>query len=79
MGESRTIWSDTGWRRAKDDRESLVDYVLIASLLIVMAAVEVQFLLHVAGPNSVSLIQAADGIVPPDQINAGSDASQAGF
>lgn len=79
MGESRTIWSDTGWRRAKDDREPLVDYILIALLLIVMAAAEVQFLLHVAGPNSVSLIQAADGIIPPDQTNSGSDAIQAGL
>jgi hypothetical protein len=79
MGESRTVWSDSVWRRAKIDREPLVDYILIAMLLIIMAAAEVQFLWHVAGPDSVSLIQAADGIVPPDQSNSGSDAIQAGL
>jgi hypothetical protein len=79
MGESRTVWSDSVWRRAKIDREPLVDYLLIALLLIIMAAAEVQFLWHFAGPDSVSLIQAADGIVPPDPINAGSDAIQGGL
>ena len=79
MGESRTIWSDSVRRQSKDDREPLVDYILIALLLIIMAAAEVQFLWHVAGPDSVSLIQAADGIVPPDQVNSGSDPIQAGF
>ncbi len=79
MGESRTIASGSVWRRAKDDREPLVDYILIALLLIIMAAAEVQFLWHVAGPDSVSLIQAADGIVPPDQTDSGSDTIRAGF
>jgi hypothetical protein len=79
MGDSRAIWSESAWRRAKNDREALVDYVLIALLLIIMAAAEVQFLLYVAGPDSVSLIQAADGIVPPDQINSGSNVNQAGY
>lgn len=79
MGESRSIWSDSVWRRAKADRETLVDYILIALLLIIMAAAEVQFLWHVAGPDSVSLIQAADGIMQPDQVNSGSEAIQAGF
>ena len=79
MGESRTIRSYPVWRRAKIDHEALVDYVLIALLLIIMAAAEVQFLWHVAGPDSVSLIQAADGIVPPDQSNSGSGTIQAGF
>ena len=79
MNESRTVSSGSVWRQAKDDREPLVDYVLIAFLLIVMGVAEVQFLWHVAGPDSVSLIQAADGIVPPDLVASGNDAIQAGL
>lgn len=74
MSGSRSIWNKPVRRRAKHHQAPFVDYLLVASLLLVMTAIEVQFLSQVAGPDSVSLIQAADGIIASDQISAGSDA-----
>lgn len=78
MSGSRSIW-DQPRRRAKHHQAPLVDYLLVAMLLTVMTVIEVQFLCQVAGPSSVRLIQAADGIVTSDQINAGSDEIAATF
>ncbi|HLJ04751.1 MAG TPA: hypothetical protein VKT26_00670 [Acetobacteraceae bacterium] len=72
MSGSRSIW-DQPRRRAKHHHAQFVDYLLVGMLLTVMTVIEVQFLCQVAGPDSVSLIQAADGIVTSDQIDAGND------
>ena len=79
MSGPRSIWDQPLERRGKDHQAPLVDYLLVAMLMIVMTAIEVQFLCQVAGPDSVSLIQAADGIVTSDQINAGSNEIAARF
>ena len=73
MSESRSIWSFSASRRARSEGEPLVDFLLAAAILIIMAVAQVQFLRHVAGPDTVNLIQAADGFVTPDQVNAGGD------
>jgi hypothetical protein len=72
MSGSRSIW-DQPRRCAKHHQALFVDYLLVAMLLTVMTVIEVQFLCRVAGPDSVSLIQAADCIVTSDQIDTGSD------
>jgi hypothetical protein len=73
MSGSPSSWDQRIGRRTKDHQGSFVDYLLVAMLLIIMTAMEVQFLYQVAGPDSVSLIQAADGIMPSDQISTDSD------
>ncbi len=79
MSGPRNIWDQPIGRRARHHQAPFVDYLLIATLLTVMTVIEVQFLCQVAGPDSVNLIQAADGIATSDQINAGSDEIAARF
>lgn len=79
MSGPRNIWDQPIGRRSKHHQAPFVDYLLVATLLTVMTVIEVQFLCEVAGPDSVSLIQAADGIVAPDQIDAGSNVIVARF
>ena len=69
MSEARTVWHDLAERRAGARHERFAGYVLAATILVTMATAEVQFLRFFAGPDSVSLIQAADGFIAPDQGN----------
>ena len=67
MSEARTVWHPADVRRtttaASRERSGLM---LAICLLIAMAAAEVLFLRFAAGPESVNLISAAEGIAIPE-------------
>ena len=67
MSEARTVWHDLADRQVKSGYQRFTDCVLAATILITMTVAEVQFLRFVAGPDSVNLISAADGIIPPTE------------
>jgi hypothetical protein len=62
MSEARTIWDDLAVRRSTAANRRISGVVIAAVLLALMAVAEVAFLRYVAGPDSVSLISAAEGI-----------------
>jgi hypothetical protein len=61
MSEARTIWQDLDTRRSHAATQERSGMLLAVALLCVMAA-EVLFLRYVAGPDSVNMMQAAEGI-----------------
>ena len=62
MSEGRTIWQDLDTRRSHAATQQRSGILLAVALLSVMAAAEVLFLRYVAGPDSVNMMQAAEGI-----------------
>lgn len=64
MSDTRTIWHDLAERRAVPARKPISGYVLVVLLLVTMTVAEVQFLRFVAGPDSVNMMMAAEGIPP---------------
>jgi len=67
MSEARTVWHDLTDRQGKSGYQRFTNCTLAATILITMTVAEVQFLCFVAGPDSVNLISAADGIIPPTE------------
>ena len=66
MSEARTFWHDMAGTRTDAVGRQRSGIVLAIVLLCAMAAVEVLFLRYVAGPDSVNLISAAEGIPTTD-------------
>jgi hypothetical protein len=66
MSETRTIWHDLADQRAASARKPISGYVLVVLLLVTMTVAEVQFLRFVAGPDSVDMIAAAEGVTPTE-------------
>jgi hypothetical protein len=62
MSEAHTIWHDLDARRSHAASQQRSGMLLAVALLCVMAAAEVLFLRSVAGPDSVAMMQAAEGI-----------------
>ena len=62
MSEARTIWQDLDTRRSLAATQERSGMLLAVALLCLMAAAEVLFLRYVAGPDSVDMMQAAEGI-----------------
>ena len=62
MGEARTIWHSMETRRSAAVRRDRAGLLITAALLCTMAAAEVLFLHYVAGPDSVNLLMAAEGV-----------------
>jgi hypothetical protein len=62
MSEARTIWHEVAARQSTARRQHFTGYLLACLLLLTMAVAEVQFLRHFAGPDSVNLMAAAEGI-----------------
>ncbi|MBV9735772.1 MAG: hypothetical protein JO209_07655 [Acidisphaera sp.] len=65
MSEARTIWHDMAARRGVAIRRKRSGMALAVALLCAMAAAEVLFLTFVAGPDSVGLVAAAEGVPMP--------------
>lgn len=66
MSEARTVWHEVAARRNTAKRQHFTSYVLACILLITMTVAEVQFLRYFAGPDSVNLMAAAEGIPTTD-------------
>jgi hypothetical protein len=62
MGEVYTVWHALETRRTAVATRRRASIVLAIGFLFAMAASEVVFLRYVAGPDSISLISAAEGI-----------------
>ncbi len=65
MSEARTVWHTLQTRRNTAASRQRAGILLAAALLSVMAVAEVLFLRFVAGPDSVNMMSAAEGIVSP--------------
>ena len=64
MSEARTVWLDVQTRlKIADDRQRS-GFLLAVGLLIAMSAAEVLFLTYVAGPDTVDLLTAGEGVPP---------------
>ena len=64
MSEAQTIWHEVRARQRAGARQRWHGAAIAAALLIAMAAAEVLFLAYVAGPDTVDMITAAEGIAP---------------
>jgi len=62
MSEARTIWHDLETRRSLVTNRQRTSLLLGAGLLIAMCAGEVVFLNYVAGPDTVNILTAAEGM-----------------
>jgi hypothetical protein len=62
MIEARTVWHELETRRAGAPSKHRTGLLLAVILLVTMTVAEVQFLRYVAGPDSVNLMAAAEGI-----------------
>jgi ABC-type Fe3+-siderophore transport system permease subunit len=62
MSEARTIWHDLETRRSVAVSRQRSALLLGAALLIAMCAGEVVFLNYVAGPDTVNILSAAEGM-----------------
>ena len=62
MSEARTIWHAMETRRSAAVSRHRAGLLIAAALLCAMAAAEVLFLHYVAGPDSVNLLTAAEGV-----------------
>ena len=62
MSGARTVWHEVAARRNAARRQHYTGYLLACLLLVTMAVAEVQFLRYFAGPDSVNLMAAAEGI-----------------
>jgi hypothetical protein len=63
MSEARTIWHDLETRRSHAATQQRSGMLLAFALLCVMAAAQVLFLHYAAGPESVAMMQAAEGVL----------------
>ena len=62
MSEARTIWHDIEARGSDAAAKQRSGMLLAIALLCLMAAAEALFLRYVAGPDSVDMMQSAEGI-----------------
>ena len=62
MSEAQTIWHETRTRQRARARQQWHGVAMIAALLVAMAAAEVLYLTYVAGPETVDMITAAEGM-----------------
>ena len=62
MSEARTIWQDMEARRSIAVSRQRSGVILMAALLIAMCGAEVLFLTYVAGPDTVNLLTAPEGM-----------------
>ena len=62
MSQAQFVWRSLQERRRAAANREYVNIVLATCLLSVIAATEVLFLYHVAGPDTVNLLAAAEGI-----------------
>jgi hypothetical protein len=62
MSGTHTVWHTLEQRRSRAANRERSGVMIAVALLCVMAAAEVLFLRFVAGPDSVNLISAAEGI-----------------
>ena len=62
MSEARTVWHDMQVRRDVAVSRYWSGVVVAAVLLIAMCCAEVLFLKYVAGPDTVNLLSAAEGM-----------------
>ena len=62
MSEAQTLWHEVRARQRADERQHWHGMALVAALLVAMTAAEVLFLTYVAGPETVDMISAAEGI-----------------
>ena len=65
MSEARTVWHMIEARRSAVAHRRHGGLLIAVTLLCAMAASEVLFLEFVAGPDSVNMLSAAEGIAPP--------------
>ena len=66
MSGARTVWQDLETRRSATIHRQRTGMVIAVVLLCTMAAAEVLFLRYVAGPESMNLMSAAEGIATPE-------------
>jgi len=62
MSEAQTLWHEVRARQRAGARQQWHGLALVAALLVAMTAAEVLFLAYVAGPETVDMISAAEGI-----------------
>lgn len=62
MSDVRTIWHEMEMQRSQAAAKHRTGILIAAALLLTMAAAEVLFLRYAAGPDSVNLMAAAEGI-----------------
>jgi ABC-type Fe3+-siderophore transport system permease subunit len=62
MSDARTIWHDLETRRSVAANRQWTALLLGAGLLIAMCAGEVVFLNYVAGPDTINILSAAEGM-----------------
>lgn len=62
MSEARTVWHEVAARRNIARRQQFTGYLLACLLLVTMTVAEVPFLRYFAGPDSVNMMAAAEGI-----------------
>ena len=65
MSEARTVWHTMEARRSALAHRPHGGLLIAVCLLCAMAASEVLFLHFVAGPESMNMLSAAEGITPP--------------
>jgi len=65
MSEARTVWHAMAEERSATGGRERSGIILAVALLCAMTVIEVLFLKYVAGPESVAMIAAAEGIVMP--------------
>ncbi len=65
MSEARAVWHGMEARRNSIRSRERTGLILLAALLVAMSVAEVLFLRFVAGPDSVNMMAAAEGVVPP--------------
>ena len=65
MSEAHTVWHDMQARRDTAVSRHWSGVVLAAVLLTAMCCAEVLFLKYVAGPDTVNLLSAAEGMAVP--------------
>jgi hypothetical protein len=66
MNDMSTIWAVSDERTYGERNKKRKGIMLAVALLCAMAAAEVLFLNYVAGPESVSMMMAAEGVATAD-------------
>ena len=62
MSEAQTLWHEVRARQRAGARQHWQGMAIAAALLVAMSAAEVLYLTYVAGPETVDMITAAEGI-----------------
>jgi hypothetical protein len=62
MSEAQTIWHEVRARQRVDAQRRWHGMAIAAALLVAMTAAEVLYLTYVAGPDTVDMITAAEGM-----------------